>query len=856
MTWATVIDDEPQDSDARPKSRQKFGRLSTVVESPVSSRGALTPTALYSTLDTQRHQHGQQYNDLYDLTDDEAEELPIRISVSLESSDESMSSRKRFPSIVIPSPSKWPTPPSHQPQKTGASPAPSLSPGFLSPNSIVSPTPESLARLAARNAAQRPSSSSAPSLDGSMTSEELSSLSCPSTPDVERRAGRDEDWSVPAQLHPQSLQTLECLAGDNNDSASQLFAIPVAEMQEVGEVRVNDEVDIIITPVDADDETMSFLSIPSPGGFFSALDPSTRHAWAVSPDEPTTSAAEDFYGVPWQRSPVEKNFHSQSKPPTPRGRYSPSALRFPPIIERNIYVADDENLTEGPPTARRVLPSPKGSVTGTVQTPRAIATPRTATIPEDKAEYDENYIQDLRSKSVVSLDRTTHWLQEQTTYIAKMLDSPADAEQRQRSASDPESVNSSDNASTIGHKSVRFTETSSVNSKPASEESTQEEKDSIFVRGFQHLNHHANGADAFVHRKTRNEALQLDRTCLFPSHVDQLEGKYEIPDTQRVAPFRPISHFGLDDDENSEEKAIIANAQKERKALEQIKPVSWNLEATKYLNGGGLLMSPTGKTFTRVPRGRVLDLGGQASCDWAWQVAIEHPSATVHTVYATEQQKIDSSIQGPENHKQKGVPNLWTLPYPNDYFHLVSARNLYQHLRTSRPAGQVADEYDLCLREALRVLKPGGYLEFALLDADLLNPGPRAQALSVEFCFNLKTRGYDPAPTKLWLPRLRKAGFGDVRRAWLVLPMTQPRADADDDAPFPSEEGEGNTADASYITGMVGSWAWERWMLKLHREMGKPEDRLLEGVRGTLEEGAVTGASWRYLSGWARKPKA
>jgi hypothetical protein len=67
-------------------------------------------------------------------------------------------------------------------------------------------------------------------------------------------------------------------------------------------------------------------------------------------------------------------------------------------------------------------------------------------------------------------------------------------------------------------------------------------------------------------------------------------------------------------------------------------------------------------------------------------------------------------------------------------------------------------------------------------------------------------------------------------------------------------EREGTTADASHISGLVGSWAWERWMLKLHKEMGREADRFLEGVPSALEEGSRTGASWRYLSGWARKP--
>jgi SAM-dependent methyltransferase len=847
----TIIEDEPQDTDSYlPWSPQKFDRLSTVIESPTSSRGAPTPTAFHFTLDTQ--QHYQQFDDLYDMTDNEAEDIPITISVEPEV-QEMRPSRRRYPSLIIPSPSKWPTPPVGKPQKKGFSPAPILSPGMLSPHGILSPSIESLAKLASHNAAQRPSSSNTPSLDGSLTSEELSTMSCPSTPDLGRGEQKEEDWSAPVQLHPEALETLECLTGVTQDSESQVFAIPIAEMQEVPEAQVEEQFDLLITPVETDDGTMSFLSIPSPGGFFSTLEPSSRHTWAPSPSEPSTSIAERFYGVPWRNSTTDQTVHSQTKPPSPRGRPFPQAKRSPPIVERNIFVHDDENLTEGPPTARRIpLASPKGSVTGTVQTPRTAmfraASPPAETIPEE-TEYNEGYISELNAKGAVSLDRTTHWLEEQTSYLAQMIDDKPTEGPRQRSSSGSESVASPGAASTNGssHKSVRFAETTEPSS-PESKPTSPKEKDSTFVRGFQHLNENSQESDAFIHRKTRTDALRLDRNCLFSSHVNQLESKYELPESQRIAPMRPVSHLNIEVEENTEEKKMLANAQKERKALDQIKSVSWNLEATKYLNGGGLLMSPTGKTFKKTRKGRVLDLGGQATCDWAWQVAIEHPSVVVHTVYTPQQQNVDKTIEGPENHKQQPVPNLWTLPYPNNHFHLVSARNLYQHLKTYMPSGSPADEYDLCLREALRVLKPGGCLEFSLLDADILNPGPLAQALGVEFCYNLKHRGYDPAPTKTWLPRLRKAGFGEVRRAWLVLPMTQTGDEA-------AQEGEGNTMDASYVTGMVGSWAWERWMLKLHREMGWPEDRLLEGVQAALEEGARSGSSWRYLSGWARKPK-
>jgi hypothetical protein len=811
----------------------------------------------------------QEFDDLYDMTDSEVEEVPIRISTSFEPPVEEMKGpKRRYPSLVIPSPTRWPT--VHKLQKKGTSPTPILSPDLLSPNRYLSPTPEALARLASHTM-QKPSSN-APSLDGSLTSDELSHQSCPSTPDMEQRNEASEDWSAPAQLHPDAMETLECLTGVTSESGSQIFAIPSAEMREVGSPFAPNDANILITPVGTDDGSLSLLSIPSPGGFFSGLEPSSRHTWLPSPVEEalSTGIAERFYSVPWRDSMSKDNLvysNNQGSPAKP-----------PPVVEKTVFIPendDDENLTEGPPTARRIpLTSPKGPFDDiqvqnqagppSTEGSRTISINSIASFPtavaSDQSEYKETYNAELKANSKANLYRTTLWLDQQNGILDELIEDKYQSP-RDRSNSDPASTLSSfDKASSTdaSHKSVRFADDQQIdnsNGKPGSPGSSASPKDSTFVRGFKHLTMNTQKTDAFIHRATRNEALRLDRRCLFSSHVDQLEGKYNLQSPSRVAPMRPISHFDIGvQEEEAPEKAIFADAQRERRALEQIKPVSWNLEATKMLNGGTLLMSPTGKTFSKTRQCRVLDLGGQATCDWAWQVAIEHSNATVHTVY-TGEQLVDHSIEGPENHMSIAAPNLWTLPFPNSHFHLVSARNLYSHLKIFRPNGMSADEYDLTLKECMRVLKPGGCLEFTLLDADILRPGPLGSALSVEFCYNLKTRGYDPAPTKNWLPRLRKAGFGQVRRAWLILPMAQ-QSDAEREARvgfFISNEA-GTTADASLISGMVGSWAWERWMLRLHREMGRDEERLLDGVQATLEEGAITGASWKYLSGWARKP--
>src|SRR5690606_23483923 len=88
-----------------------------------------------------------------------------------------------------------------------------------------------------------------------------------------------------------------------------------------------------------------------------------------------------------------------------------------------------------------------------------------------------------------------------------------------------------------------------------------------------------------------------------------------------------------------------------------------------------------------------------------------------------------------------------------------------------KPIPQVLDEYDLCIEECLRVLKPGGYLEFFLFDHDIINPGPLGSELGSRFTTELEASSYDPIPTKKWIHRLSVMGFKDIKRSWVILPM-------------------------------------------------------------------------------------
>lgn len=284
--------------------------------------------------------------------------------------------------------------------------------------------------------------------------------------------------------------------------------------------------------------------------------------------------------------------------------------------------------------------------------------------------------------------------------------------------------------------------------------------------------------------------------------------------------------------------------------------------------------------------------------DWGWHCAYDYPKAKVYTVTTRAQGKptVEDSEQqdtplsadkyrGPKNHRHLIVSNLWRLPFPPNHFDVVSARTIYLTLKTTAPfrsPEQTQDEYDLCLEECLRVLKPGGYLEFSLFDNDIINPGPMGSDLSEKFAESLESKGYDPTPTKRWVSRLNRAGFGEIKRTWLFLPMappsSKPKVPSKGDIHLPQHESQdlemvkeevrrkmeawedvgtkkGSLENASPITGLVGSWIWEKWMLKISAEANDGEWQLaVDTVGQVLSEAKEKGSGWRSLVGWARKP--
>ena len=923
----TIIEDEDSGKEENSgDERQSDGRERDRYLRPSRSKSISPVPSLTSSLSSYYKSSRQSgdFDEMYDVSDDDSDISPsVMTSISTGSVDSAEPSPptklNKYPSLVIPSPSFWPT--VEKAPKTISPPRP--------PKIPISPAALSMLGH------DLPALSHPPSLDGSLSSDPHAGASAPVTPELQlhpksgqKWGGVDDDrrnkpprpelkiriddgshgpdWLGPSgfspedgvsvvdfgsdidrdfsdspvlgsedghsevnvQLPPAALDTLKHLCLEMPEQPE--FASPTdseKEMEEVDMAFVPPEPpdrpsSADITPASQNsDYSISKLSIPSPGGFFSSLGANARHTWSFHipptvPNLPPTSAiAEQFYNCPWNKD-------------------------FSAVIPQVVEV--DENDTDGPPTARQVPPRPVEATQST--RPPDPETPHV----EDHNEGYEQAIQEMAEKS---LDRTSVWLAAQTSYMSTLRDTYPASEvglSRQSNVKRNSRHLRDDSLGSPIQKAVRFLESQAANSQRQSPK-TPGTGESIFYHAFQHIQAAGTRSDTFRHRHTRSGSIQTSRASLPQEHLAALQGQFRIASVERPDPKRPISMFPgkeTDQPEETAEQKVIARVDRERQALEQVHARMWVIEAAKYLNGGKLLNSPAVAILNSPPEpggatngkakysARALDLGGQPNGDWAWHASRQWPLARIYTA-SVERHLVDAGIRGPCNHRRIAVTQLWQLPYPDNYFNAISARSLFAHLKTEKPLGQSHDEYDLCLFECLRCLKPGGYLEYFMMDSEIVNAGHKATAVSVEFGFNLKTRGYDPIPTKSWLGRGRRSGVTDLKRAWPWLPMGRrykeppplPETPPPDVSTFVSDGGGGggkaveavqgpvgSTADAAAMSGLVGSWAWEQWMLRLQVEMGVGEGRLLDGVAEVLEEGKATGAGWRCLSGWARKP--
>jgi len=874
-----------------------------------------------------------EFEDLYDVTDDEGEDRRgLRRGSSVRKSRPQSSTRapgKGSMRLIIPDSR------GHMGEQRSAieefkkitSPVP------LTPSAQLTMSPAQLQFMDQQQALDTPTTSAPPSLDGSLTSEQLAAMSAPPTPVIgnDEDAPPEESWSG-VQLQPGALATLHALSGEEEDEdmhheqPERVLEIPQPVPRRISEMRQQPlrlvtsfnppaTAGVAFSP-NTNRQSLADLTkldIPSPGGFFAGLSPRTRTTWhmvAKSPDAmvpPTSTTAEQFYRCPWNIDeavppvPELRAMEMPERPDSAEGFYRIASMSSVPVEQVVEVIADD--VSDDMPTARPVFEHKVSD--SSEETVKESAAPRSPEAEQAVAEivndYDPKYAVKQQEEAVSNFDRTELWLRAQRSYL-QIFDasedesyletieeaaeevSPKEAKIEPKVAPQPEFSQSL----VPCKKSVRFSELNSAVAQPKRLPSKLVRQESAFYRAFQDYIVRTHNVDVFVHQLARFEALQAQRVSLRQRHRNQLLGKFQLSVVPLSAKKR-LSANVVRSDNNLTIDLDQLRMEKEIEAAAQMAMPTWHVAAMKYLNGGRLITAPVTKRLARLSqpkpstggvreRARILDLGGQSTCDWAWHCAMQYPNSKVYTVTTKAiRQLSNSNIRGPPNHRQVAIECLTRLPFQDNHFDLVYARELHSILKFVGENGE--DEWESCLRECMRVLKPGGYIEFSVLDSELMNAGPLGLAKSVEFGFSLKTLGYDPSPSKMWLGRLARAGFQDVRRAWMCLPVGSkrdmykiPRPTAAEGETLPQLPLMGSADNIASVCSVVGGWNWERWLLRCEMEKVAGELRLadtvtagaaiqeagkcLEGVAAVMEEGRNCKSAFRMLNGFARKPLA
>ncbi|KAI4726492.1 hypothetical protein E4T49_05721 [Aureobasidium sp. EXF-10728] len=913
----TLIEDEIQvnvPSFRYPSKLMITSPMSDDVPTPRAFAANITPatdaTSVVSSMWSQRSSKSS-FDSLYDLTDSEGEEVPLKLSASVKK-HVGERERSRYPSLVIPSPSQWPS--IHKPQ--------TFQPVGLSPATKLA-SPSAFAVWQAQRL-RVPSGTSTPSLDGSLTSEELALSSCPSTPDLASREEIVDEWEPPCQLHPDAFETLHQLSPEEaaNEVIETVLDVPEEAAHEMSEIIKSTPVrlDFALLSVNPEDQftqdPISALSVPSPGGFFSSLAPVAAQTWAIRTPEPSTSVAEDFYGVPW------------------RGASLPGGQQQR-VVTTTIVTSALSPASRGPTTAIKDVFSPIDQSVDICEITDVCLPP---------SEYNEQYQEKLKQSALAHFERTKGWLEDQSTMLPNVV-----TVDKVAAPSTPDMANSpatvSEATSSPSKKSVRFAPEAAAS--PSSSNTTvsalaspsvdtvvsssdDNDTDSIFLAGFRSIMSRTTPKDAFVHRQPRLESTHVLRRNFSTAYLRTLHSDYEVAEPSRPVSTRPISTMlPAPSPEDDAKREVIAAVERERSVLEQLNPQFWELEALAYLRGGNLLTKEVNVHIASIANAQILDFGGKPNADWAWCIATSFPMAKVCTVYFEPTTEI---LEAPSNHVSVECEKPFQLPFADNTFDLISARTLHSLLKSEHWAPTLAELH--------RVLKPSGYLDFNLLDALLINvsAGSWGQVMNAEFGHKLHQRGYEREPTKQFMGRLETAGFKDIKRMWMFLGMgdvrptwtdegkspavskpptralpaipgassktkqtikspSTPKANAFAKSPatpnpaaptidatakptgaihhkVPIRDAAGNillgpdgkpsfyppaltgsTSAVAPVTGLLGARLWEQWVYKLAREMGgeAAELQMLEQVCGVLEHGGKAGSGVGCLLGVCRK---
>lgn len=198
------------------------------------------------------------------------------------------------------------------------------------------------------------------------------------------------------------------------------------------------------------------------------------------------------------------------------------------------------------------------------------------------------------------------------------------------------------------------------------------------------------------------------------------------------------------------------------------------LMTSKWLSFGRILFSPAHNEVRLADEARILVVDGLGD-DWSHYVATSYPNAVVYNLSITPATHSESSGWGPlTNYRHFNHPSLSApFPFPKGFFTAVVFRF---------PVAATEQNYQACILESKRVLRPGGHLEVVALDIDMMNMGTRGRRALRGLKTRMQQTDQDVSLGNLSDTLVRmigRRGFEEVQRCVVGVPAAGriPRSD-------------------------------------------------------------------------------
>ncbi|KAI1753361.1 hypothetical protein F4782DRAFT_92129 [Xylaria castorea] len=302
----------------------------------------------------------------------------------------------------------------------------------------------------------------------------------------------------------------------------------------------------------------------------------------------------------------------------------------------------------------------------------------------------------------------------------------------------------------------------------------------------------------------------------------------------------------------------------EETPLSQVNLRVGSMTVSKWLTFGHVLFSPVREDLisgdSSLKRQSILVIDGLGNDDWSFYAAETYPAANFFNLsprppLPQEHQTTSSFPLSPPNHHQiQFTSHADKFPFGPDSFTALVFRF---------PSAAPEAHYRNIISEAERVLKPGGFIEFSVLDVDLNNVGNRTRRAVRHLKEEISAQNSDfslSSTADLILRLLGKKGFVDIKTCRVGVPVASSitnasRKDGKKDerslAEMMNDKTEVGDENITKMVSKVGRW----WYNKCY-EIPTGMSKSIWHDRALLAECEEWGTSLKLMVCHARIPEA